>query len=53
MNFKKRSYSSRLGLRRVAVLIAFGLCFFISGNLSAQTQTVYKALIVDGFSNHD
>lgn len=53
MNFKERSYSSRLSLRRLAVLIAFGLCVFMSENLSAQMQPTHKALIVDGFSNHD
>lgn len=53
MDFKERSSSSRLSLRRLAVLIAFGLCLYMSGSLSAQIRPTHKALIVDGFSNHD
>ncbi len=53
MDFKEGSYSSRPILRRLSVLIAFGLSLFMSENLSAQTQPIHKVLIVDGFSNHD
>lgn len=53
MDYKKEFYSSRLSFRRLAMLIAFGLGFFISENLLAQIQPTHKVLIVDGFSNHD
>ncbi|WPR76584.1 ThuA domain-containing protein [Algoriphagus sp. NG3] len=53
MEFKEDFYSSRLCLRWFYLLIAFGLCLCMSMNLSAQTQSTHKALIVDGFSNHD
>lgn len=53
MASKKKYFSIRNSLTLLSVLISFGLCIGVSGNLCAQIKTKHTVLIVDGFSNHD